>query len=60
MNNYIKSRPLQSKQFSALFSSMEPAHTQLLLHAEMWWLSRGRVLTMFYELKGRAYDYFHV
>ena len=42
--NYIKSRPLRSRLFSILCSAMESSHTQLLLHTEVRWLSRGRVL----------------
>jgi hypothetical protein len=38
MVNYIKSRPLQLRMFSALCSDMETAHTQLLLHMEVRWL----------------------
>ena len=49
--NYIKSRPLKSRLFSTLCSAMESAHTQLLLHTEVRWLSRGRVLSRFYELR---------
>jgi hypothetical protein len=35
MVNYLKSGLLQSKLFSALFSAMEVAHTDLLLHMEL-------------------------
>ena len=49
--NYIKSRPLRSRLFSILCSAMESSHTQLLLHTEVRWLSRGWVLSRFYELR---------
>jgi hypothetical protein len=39
MVNYIKSRLLQSRLFLELYSAMEAAHTQLLLHMEVRWLS---------------------
>jgi hypothetical protein len=51
MVNYINSRPIEPRLFSALFSAMEAAHTQLLLHTEVRWLSRGRVLSTFCELR---------
>jgi hypothetical protein len=51
MVNYIKSRPLQSRLFSALCSVMEAAHSQLLLHVQVRWLSRGWVLSRIYELR---------
>ncbi|XP_042234779.1 zinc finger BED domain-containing protein 5-like [Homarus americanus] len=49
--NYIKSKLLKSRLFSTLCSAMESAHTQLLLHTAVRWLSRGRVLSWFYELR---------
>jgi hypothetical protein len=51
MVNYIKSRPLQLRLFSALCSPMGAAHTLLLLLTEVRWLSRGRVLSRFCELR---------
>jgi hypothetical protein len=35
MANYIMSRPLYSRLFSALYSAMEAADTQLVLHTEV-------------------------
>lgn len=49
--NFIKSRPLKSRLFDNLCSAMDAEHTQLLLHTEVRWLSRGRVLQRFYELR---------
>jgi hypothetical protein len=58
MVNYIKSRPLKSRLFSAASSAMEAAHTQLLLHTEVSWLSRGRVLSRFYEMREELIIFF--
>jgi hypothetical protein len=47
--NLIKSRPLGSSLFSLFFfflslcQELSPEHTFLLLHTELWWLSRGKL-----------------
>ena len=48
--NFIKSRPLNSRLFTALCSEMDSKHETLLLHTEVRWLSRGRVLFRLHEL----------
>ncbi len=49
--NFIKSRPLNSRLFHTLCESMGSEHTELLLHTEMGWLLRGRILTRLFELR---------
>uniref|UniRef100_UPI003AABA6E5 zinc finger BED domain-containing protein 5-like n=1 Tax=Centroberyx gerrardi TaxID=166262 RepID=UPI003AABA6E5 len=49
--NFIKSRPLQSRLFAVLCGEMDSDHHQLLLHTEVRWLSRGKVLTRLSELR---------
>ena len=52
--NFIKSRPLNSRLFHSLCESMGSEHTELLLHTEVRWLSRGRILTRLFELRDEA------
>lgn len=49
--NRIKARPLQSRLFKILCEEMGSKHTSLLLHTEVRWLSRGRVLNRLFELR---------
>ena len=49
--NSIKARPLNSRLFSLLCDVMGSEHKQLLLHSEVHWLSRGKVLTRLFELR---------
>ena len=51
LNQTIESRPSNLKLFSALCFAIESAHTQLLLHTEVKWLSRERMLSWFHELR---------
>lgn len=49
--NYIKSRPLQSRLFKILCADMGSEHSCLLLHTEVRWLSRGKILVRLFELR---------
>ncbi|XP_007179144.2 SCAN domain-containing protein 3 isoform X1 [Balaenoptera acutorostrata] len=49
--NYVKSNALNSRLFSLLCDNMEADHKQLLLHAEIRWLSRGKVLSRMFEIR---------
>lgn len=49
--NFIKSRALNSRLFHNLCDEMDSIHKQLLLHTEVRWLSRGRVISRVFELR---------
>lgn len=69
--NFIKSRPLKTRLFKKLYEEMGSDHQNLLLHTEIRWLSRGKVLTRLFELrdevkiflkehtKTNLYEWFH-
>lgn len=48
--NYIKTRPVKSRIFSALCKEMGSDHTAVLFHSESQWLSLGKVLSGVFEL----------
>ncbi|CAF4946235.1 unnamed protein product [Pieris macdunnoughi] len=55
--NYIKTRPLQARLFRKLCEEMGSLHTSHLLHTEVRWLSRGKVLTRLVELRHEVLIY---
>ncbi|XP_026819637.1 zinc finger BED domain-containing protein 5-like [Rhopalosiphum maidis] len=56
--NFIKSRPLQNRLFKILCEDMGSVHTSLLLHTEVRWLSRGKILTRIFELRDEVRAFF--
>ncbi|GBO26869.1 Zinc finger BED domain-containing protein 5 [Araneus ventricosus] len=55
---FIKSKPLQSRIFKAMCEDMGSLHTTLLLHTEVRWLSRGKMLVRIFELRMELMAYF--
>ena len=49
--NFIKTRPLKRRLFTKLCVSVEAQHYTLIQHTQGRWLSRGKVLSRFYELR---------
>ena len=44
-------RPLKRRLFTKLCAGMEAEHSTLIQHTEIRWLSKGKVLSRFYELR---------
>ena len=47
--NYIRGRALNHRLFEAFCSDLDDDASVLLFHTDVRWLSRGRVLTRFFE-----------
>ena len=52
--NLIKARALNSRMFTIMCNDMGAEHDQLLLHTEVQWLSRGKVLFRLFELRAEV------
>ena len=56
--NFIKTIPLKSRLFEKICVDMDSLHKRLILHTEMRWLSRGKVLCRVHELHKKLYAFF--
>ena len=52
--NSIKTCPLQSRLLSQLFNKLKSEHSNLLLHTEVRWLSRGKVVERLFKLREKV------
>lgn len=49
--NVIKARPINTRLFAVMCKEMGSEHESLLLHTEVRWLSRGKVLRRLFEMR---------
>jgi hypothetical protein len=49
--NFIKSRPLKSRLFEQICDEMDADYSRLILYSAVRWLSRGNILSRFYNLR---------
>ena len=57
--NYVKSRPIKSRLFEELCKSMDSQHVRLLMHTDVRWLSKGKVLTRVHESQKELIVFFY-
>ncbi|GFW69321.1 protein FAM200A [Trichonephila clavipes] len=53
--NYIKCNSLNCRLFSILCNEMGSTYERLLLHTEVRWLSRGKILRRIFDLRNEVY-----
>ena len=58
MVNFIKTRPVKAGIFEQFCENMDSQHICLLLLAEVRWLSRGKVLRRWFELRQELLEFF--
>ena len=58
MVNFIKVRPAKSRLFEKICTNMDSQHKRLLLHTDVRWLSRGKVVTRVHELRQELLAFF--
>ena len=58
MVNFIKVRPAKSRLFEKICTNMDSQHKRLLLHTDVRWLPRGKVLTRVHELRQELLAFF--
>ncbi|KAG6936654.1 SCAN domain-containing protein 3 [Chelydra serpentina] len=57
MMNHVKENALNSRLFAALCDYTGADHKQLLLHADVGWLSRGKILSRVFELQNELAEF---
>ena len=56
--NLIKTSPVKSRIFELLCKDMDSQHVRLLLHIEVRWLSKGKVVSGVHELQNALLTFF--
>jgi len=56
--NSIKTKPVKARIFEKICKDLGSDHCTLLLHTEIRWLSKGKVLSRFYELRQELCQFF--
>jgi hypothetical protein len=59
MVNYIKSRDLKTRILKKMCEEAGSRYEILVLHTEIRWLSKGKVLNRFYEIKNELLQLFN-
>ncbi|XP_025413407.1 zinc finger BED domain-containing protein 5-like [Sipha flava] len=59
MVNYIKSRALKTRILKKMCEEAGSRYEVLVLHTEIRWLSKGKVLNRFYEMKNELLQLFN-
>ena len=55
--NKIRARALNRREFRQFLLDMEEDYGELILHCEVRWLSKGKVLSRFWDLKNRVLEF---
>ena len=55
--NYIRAAALKRREFCQLLNDVDEQYGELLLHTEVRWLSRGKVLARFLAVKDQLYNF---
>jgi hypothetical protein len=58
MVNYIKTRAVKTRLLKVMCKEAGARHETLVLHTNIHWLSKDKVLSRFYELRNELQDIF--
>ena len=58
MVNFIKTKSAKLQVFKKICTNLDSQHKKLLLHTDVRWLSRGKVLVRVHELQHKLFAFF--